>query len=174
MRCALSFLQAVHNTEYFLRRGGLLCLSYKEHAWVTVALVHQPCDGQTEVSFLSAIFFGSFFLEEELGNYCPPPFPNTSPTLFELVGGGNHKLSGSNKGSGDPFVENDRQTGTFSGNHQPRARQVRGGEVSRRKELDTSVSLDSHTKEYFLGLSVDLAFSVVQICKTGLESPAMD
>ena len=85
-------------------------------------------------------------------------FPNTSPTLFELVGGGNHKLSGSNKGSGDPFVENDRQTGTFSGNHQPRARQVRGGEVSHRKELDTRVSLDSHTKEYFLGLSVDLAF----------------
>ena len=82
-------------------------------------------------------------------------------------------MSGSNKGSGDPFVENDRQTGTFSGNHQPRARQVRGREVSHRKELDTRVSLDSHTKEYFLGLSVDLAFSVVQICKTGLESPAM-
>ena len=81
-----------------------------------------------------------------------PLFPNTSPTLFALVGEGNHKLSGSNKGSGDPFVENDRQTGTFSGNHQPRARQVRGGEVSRRKELDTRVSSDSHTKEYFLGL----------------------
>ena len=35
---------------------------------------------------------------------------------------------------------------------------MRGREVSHRKELDTRVSLDSHTKEYFLGLSVDLAF----------------
>ena len=136
--------------------------------------MHQPCDGQTEVSFLSAIFLGAFFLRNSWESIVPP-FPNTSPTLFELVGEGNHKLSGSNKGSGDPFVENDRQTGTFSGNHQPGARQVREGEVSHRKELDTSVSSDSHTKEYFLGLSVDLAFSVLQICKTvGLGSPAMD
>ena len=74
-------------------------------------------------------------------------------------------MSGSNKGSGDPFVENDRQTGTFSGNHQPRARQVRGGEVSRRKELDTSGSSDSHTKEYFLGLSVDLAFQCFRFAR---------
>ena len=51
---------------------------------------------------------------------------------------------------------------------------MRGREVSQRKELDTRGSSDSHTKEYFLGLSVDLAFSVVQIRETGLESPAMD
>lgn len=172
MRCALSLLQAVHNTEYFLRRAGLLCLSYKEHAWVTVARCTSPVTDKPKFLFSQQFFSEAFFLGNSWESIVPP-FPNTSPTLFELVGGGNHKLSGSNKGSGDPFVENDRQTGTFSGNHQPRARQVRGREVSHRKELDTRVSLDSHTKEYFLGLSVDLAFSVVQICKTGLESPAM-
>ena len=123
--------------------------------------------------FSQHFFSEAFFLRNSWESIVPP-FPNTSPTLFELVGGGNHKLSGSNKGSGDPFVENDRQTGTFSGNHQPGARQVRGREVSHRKELNPSVSSDSHTKEYFLGLSIDLAFSVVQIRETGLESPAMD
>ena len=86
MRCALSFLQAVHNTEYFLRRGGLLCLSYKEHAWVTVARCTGPVTDKPKFLFSQQFFSEAFFLGNSWESIAPP-FPNTSPTLFELVGG---------------------------------------------------------------------------------------
>ena len=91
------------------------------------------CDGETIVSFPA----GNFFLQilSQSTNFSR----NLSPALDEslhclgLVVEGNHKLVGCNKGSGDPFVENDQQIGAFSaGNHLPLAVQVRGGEVSQR------------------------------------------
>ena len=83
MRCALSFLQAVHNTEYFLRRGGLLCLSYKEHAWVTVARCTGPVTDKPKFLFSPQFFYGCFFL----GKYCPPFFQIQAPhCLSWLVG----------------------------------------------------------------------------------------
>ena len=83
LRCALSFLQAVHNTEYFLRRGGLLCLSYKEHAWVTVARCTGPVTDKPKFLFSQQIFYGCFFL----GKYCPPFFQIQAPhCLSWLVG----------------------------------------------------------------------------------------
>ena len=59
---------------------------------------------------------------------------------------GNHKLVGCNKGSGDPFVENEAQIGAFSSfKHLPLAVQVRAGEVSQRKYTNTETNTDTNT-----------------------------
>ena len=87
MRCALSFLQAVHNTEYFLRRGGLLCLSYKEHARVTVGRCTSPVTDKPKFLFSQQFFSEAFFLRKSSETIAPPLFQIQAPhCLSWLVG----------------------------------------------------------------------------------------
>ena len=71
------------------------------------------CDGKTIVSILTADFLKKKILQILSKNTSFSR--NLSPALDEslhclgLVVEGNHKLVGCNKGSGDPFVENDQQ-----------------------------------------------------------------
>ena len=129
---------------------GLFCLSYKEHAWVTVAPAPGGT-GETIVSFLTAIFFFrklfiKCFSETLIFSRNLSLALHESQHCLGLVVEGNHKLVGSNKGSGDPFVENDQQIGAFSaGNHLPLAVQVRGGEVSQRKYTNTNTDTNTGT-----------------------------
>ena len=88
-------------------------LLYKEHAWVTVAA---PPAVEGKQYFLETLFvtFSQKYVKYFFGQF--PFLRNCNPTLDEsphclgLAVNGNHKLvSACNKGSTDPFVENDQQ-----------------------------------------------------------------
>ena len=95
-------------------------LLYKEHAWVTVAAPPAVKGKQYFLSFwkkiLETLFvtFSQKYVKYFFGQF--PFLRNFNPSLDEsphclgLAVNGNHKLvSACNKGSTDPFVENDQQ-----------------------------------------------------------------